>query len=202
MANEVAQRHLAYGGSHMIQHHYLFDSLDDLQKACYELEHSLGIDRSRLHVVVQNDLAIEQRNLNGVGPFGESDMVHTGLRAGLLGIPVALVTGGLTWQFVTHDELGGVIAGFVFLLTLGFCTWLGGMVGASHENWRISAYHDDLEQGKSLLLVDVEPNQEQEMMITIATNYRDAVHCGESSSLESPLEGGWNLHLRKHKDVA
>ncbi len=185
----------------MKQLHFLFKSLNDLQSACFELE-DCGIDHSRLHVVTKSHLSLEKRNLNDTGLFGDSDMIHTGLRGALFGVPMALLAAGIAWYFVGQSELGVVITGFITLVILGFCTWVGGLVGVAHENWRISPYHDQIEQGKSLLLVDIEPHQEQTVLALIASQHREAMYTGESSSLESPLEGGWNLHTKEYKEVA
>lgn len=185
----------------MKQHHYLFDSLDDLQRACLDLE-EMNVPHERLYVAHKSHLSLEKRHLNDIGEVGETDLIHSGLRGVLVGLVASACAVSATWFALGHHELGGVITGFVGLVALGFCTWVGGLVGASHDNWRLSPYHDQIEQGKSLLLVDLAPEQEMEVTRFMAAIHREGRHTGESSSHESPLEGGWHLHLRPFREVA
>ncbi len=179
----------------MKQHHYLFNSLDELQSACYDLE-QLGIQHGHLLVASSSPLSLEKRGLNSVALFGDSDIVHSGLRGLLFGVLASVASGTAVWFFFGTHQWGVVIAGFVALIALGFCTWIGGLVGVSHDNWRLSPYHDQLEQGKSLLLVEVVPDQEQPVTRLMTSLHRQGVHTGESSSFESPFAGDWNLHLK------
>ena len=185
----------------MKQHHYLFDSLDDLQRACCDLE-DMGVPCERLHVAHNNHLSLEKRHLNGIGEVGETDLVHSGLRGLMFGVFASVLTGSVAWLMIGGHELGGVITVFVTLMALGFCTWVGGLVGASHDNWRLSPYHDQLVKGKSLLLVDLPLEQEPEVTRFMAALHSEGHHTGESSSHESPLEGRWNLELRETREVA
>ena len=185
----------------MKQHHYLFDSIDDLQTACFDLEDA-GIKHKHLHVVNNDHLSLEKRHLNDAGAFGDTDLVHSALRGMIIGAVAAFTAALVTWQWVGGHELGAMVTAFVALIAMGFCTWLGGLVGASHDNWRLSPYHDQIQSGKSLLLVDVTPRQEPEVTRLMASIHREAMYAGESSSLELPLQGGWHLHLRETKEVA
>ncbi|WP_281645487.1 hypothetical protein [Parendozoicomonas sp. Alg238-R29] len=185
----------------MKQHHYMFDSLDDLQRACCDLE-DIGVAHESLHVVHKNRASVEKRYLNGVGELEETDLIHTGLRGFLFGVIASTFSGLLTWNWFGTHELGGVITGFVCFVTLGFFTWVGGLVGINHDNWRLSPYHDMLDHGKGLLLVDLWPQQEMEVTRLMAALHREGRHIGECSSLESPFEGGWHLHLHKFRGVA
>ena len=185
----------------MKQHHYLFDSLNDLQRACADLE-DMGVAHRHLHVVSNDVLSLEKRHLNPVSPFQENDMIHTGLRGFVLG---AIAAGSVGWaisEWLAGHELMAVIAGFCCLVILGFCTWVGGLIGASHDNWRLSPYHDQMEKGQSLLVVDVTPSQELEVVRLMAAIHREARHTGEVSSIDTPFSGGWNLHLKDYKEVA
>ncbi|CAM3702327.1 hypothetical protein [Parendozoicomonas haliclonae] len=185
----------------MKQYHYLFDSLNDLERACYDLE-DLGVAHNHLHVANNNHLSLEKKHLNDVGTFGDTDLIHSGLRGLIIGVVASAVCGTLTWMYFGHHELGGVITAFVSLIALGFSTWLGGLIGANHDNWRLSPYHDLLADGKSLLIVDMESGQEEQVQRLMASQHREAVHTGESSSVDSPLKGGWHLHLKEFKQVA
>ncbi len=184
----------------MKQHHYLFDSLDDLQRACNDLEF-IGVEHQYLHVAYASHLSLEKRHLNDMGFWRESDLLHTALRGLIVGIIASVATGAALLQWLGNSELGLVVSGFVSLIVLGFCTWVGGMIGVSHDNWRVSPYHDLIQQGKSLLIVDVSEKNEPEITRLMAATHREAEHTGESSTVEAPWVGGWQLHLKEESQT-
>ncbi|MCL6271308.1 hypothetical protein M3P05_15395 [Sansalvadorimonas sp. 2012CJ34-2] len=185
----------------MKQHHYMFDYLDDLQHACADLE-EMGIEHRNLHVAHNSQLSLDKRHLNGMGYFHDNDMVHSALRGFLFGILVAACTAFLLSTWLGHLEVGFIVTGFVTLIMLGFSTWVGGLIGASHDNWRLAPYHDQLSAGKSVLIVDVDSEQEQMVTRMMSAMHREASHTGESPTGESPFEGGWHLREKEIKQVA
>ena len=52
---------------------------------------------------------------------------------------------------------------FIFLsvVVLGFCTWEGGFIGIQVPNYQFKRFQRKLDEGKHILFVDVDPEQEE-----------------------------------------
>ncbi|MFZ5603035.1 MAG: hypothetical protein ACOY7J_11340, partial [Pseudomonadota bacterium] len=69
---------------------------------------------------------------------------------------------------------------FVCCIFTFFGAWTGGIVGISHENHHIARFHDALEQGDTLLMLDAySPQQENRVRNLMHSRHLEATFEGE-----------------------
>ncbi|GLK61920.1 MULTISPECIES: hypothetical protein [Azotobacter] len=144
----------------MNRHYYVSDDLDDLERVEQELE-AEGIDTEQIHVLSEQDAELERHRLHSVPSVMKTDMVRSGTRGLLIGVPLAILVlvvahfGG--W---TNTTFGWIPFIFLALVLFGFSIWEGGFLGIQKNNRYFGPLQDRLQQGKHVFFVDVEPDQE------------------------------------------
>ncbi|AMO56336.1 hypothetical protein GZ77_05950 [Endozoicomonas montiporae] len=181
----------------MKQHHYLLEDLRSAENAVITLENA-GVQPKQIHVFHHDHLAMQKRHLNDASFISELDILHAGERGLLVGLFAAGLVAFVVWELLAGHEVVAMISVFAGLVAMGFCTWLGGMIGASSDNYRIQPYHDHIQSGGSVIIVDVDPGKELFVLDTMQTMHPEAMHKGLSSSIDNPMAG--DFFLRKHAE--
>lgn len=145
----------------MNRHYYISDNLDDLETVEQELEAN-GISTEQIHVLSENDAAVEKHHLHDVPSFMKQDVVRSGQRGAIVGtVLAALVLGLAYWMGWTETAAGWIPFAFLAVVILGFCTWEGGFFGIQEPNAHFRRFKRLLKRGKHVFFVDVEPEQEE-----------------------------------------
>ncbi len=144
----------------MKRYFYISDDLDDLEILEKELS-AQGLSSPQIHVLSGNSAEVERHHLNEVHDFMKKDVVHSTLRAALLGLGVAVLTVLLAYISGLPEVVGWIPFAFLSVVMLGFCTWEGGMWGIQHPNSRFRQFQEALQQGRHVLVIDGEPGQDQ-----------------------------------------
>lgn len=181
----------------MKQHHYLFKDLRSTGDAVITLENA-GIKAEHIHVYHKDHSELQKRHLNEVSFVGERDLVHSGERGLLIGLVISGVVAFGIWEAMAGHEIVAMVTVFGSLVALGFCTWLGGLIGVSSDNYRIQPYHDHIENGGSVIIADIPLGKELFVLDTMATMHPEAAHPGQSSTIDNPMAG--SFFLRKHAE--
>ncbi|MBU2707349.1 hypothetical protein KCM76_15245 [Zooshikella marina] len=172
----------------MRQLHILTNNIKTVNQLTQQLYKS-GVKENNIHVVHKDHSLIQFHGLNDSSFWQELDIIHCGQRGLLIGLLVGLTAGnGLLLFFPEASEHLALIIFVIGLLT-AFSTWVGGMIGAAHDNYRIAPYHHHLKKGSFLLLVDIEPNQ----LVTvkqIVQQQHNAQYVGSTSTISNPFNGG------------
>lgn len=144
----------------MLRHYYVTDDLDELELVEKELEQQ-GFTEPQIHVLSENDAAVEDHQLHEVAAVLKKDVVHStevGAVIGVLGVIILLVTVYfMGWHL---SEVGWMPFIFLAIVVLGFCTWEGGLIGIQRPNVNFERFQKLLKQGHHILFVDVDPDQE------------------------------------------
>lgn len=133
------------------------------------------IEERNIHVVAKDHHALEVAHLPEAGLFEESDFVPalerglavggaTGLLAGVAAVtfpPAGLVLGG-----------GAILA--TSLLGAGLGAWVASMIGVSVPNTQLQKFHDALEQGQLLMLIDVPKDRTDEITELVRSHHPEA----------------------------
>lgn len=133
--------------------YYLTDDIDRAKHIACELEHHEVADR-RIHVLSRNEGGLMTRHLHGASYLDRLDIVHRGLQglvAGLLG--GCLLLGLLMLIMDRMLDPTGQLALVALTTLLG--SWVGALVGFTYENRQLGQFHDAVEEGKHLIMVDV-----------------------------------------------
>jgi len=178
----------------MKRHFYLSDDLDDLEIIERQLEES-GISTPQIHVLSEDDSGVHQHRLNEVEAVLKKDVVHgTELGAVIGAIGAALVI-ALSWFSGIAETITWVPPIFLAIIVLGFCTWEGGLIGIQAPHSEFRRFQDDLRNGKHVLFVDVDPEQE-DILRRVVDEHPKLQDAGEGSSPPRWFVSAQNLYSR------
>ncbi|MBC3764259.1 hypothetical protein [Neptunicella marina] len=172
-----------------MQYQFLLNNLNESDR----LEDSLikqGIKASNIHFISENSADFAGHRVHEASIIEERDVVHKLERGAIVG----LITGCLlSWLLYLNQPYGWQINGlnvvFILFLTIGFGGWIGGLIGISHRNYRLSDKDGELHQGKAMMLVYSDKQHESVIKNTIAVQFPDAQFVGIKSHFDNPLVG-------------
>ncbi|TGD74648.1 NAD/FAD-utilizing enzyme [Mangrovimicrobium sediminis] len=151
----------------MQRHFFLSDNLDELQAVEDELR-AAGITPPQMHVLSEDDAAVERRQLHPVEAVLRKNVVRGTERGALIGL---LCAGGVLtvcWATGIAHGVAWVPVIFLAVVLLGFCTWEGGLIGIQEKHAEFRRFDEALADGRHLLLVDVDASDEQAMLRVVA----------------------------------
>jgi len=140
--------------------YYLTDTIDSTEQISKDL-HSAGISDWNFHVLSKDEAGLYKRHIHSASYFQRLDIIRNAERGAMLG----LLCGIYGMIYINTSQPFGPDPSFmayvtvVGVLTL-FGAWTGGLAGLGLENQKISRYHDDLEAGKYLVMIDVKAGEE------------------------------------------
>ena len=144
----------------MQRHYYISDDLNELESIEQELQ-AQGVLTPQFHVLSENDAEVEKHHLHAIEPVLKKDVVRSTEMGAVLGLVgaglVLLVTYLMKWHI---SPVGWLPFIFSALVTLGFCTWQGGLIGIQLPNHQFRRFQELLSEGKHVFFVDIEPHQE------------------------------------------
>ncbi|MDX2319147.1 MAG: hypothetical protein QNK26_00945 [Moritella sp.] len=144
----------------MLRHYYIVDSVDELEIIEHELQ-SYGIDKSQIHTLSNNDQSLGKHHLYEVDNSLKKGLIKPGDIGSVIGIVFAISILLLTYiQGWYNGPLGGMPIIMFALMVLVFCTWEGDHIGIQLPNINSKAFKQYLENGKTILFIDVEQQQE------------------------------------------
>lgn len=134
---------------------YLMDRLETAESMVSSLG-ELNIDYDGYHVMSKDVDGIRRHHLHNASPLEESDVIHSGERGAIIGaIAGVLFALGLvlTQPFGVQVGWGAFLVASIIVGCFG--AWAGGMVGISHENYKLAPFHAAIQEGKYLLMIGV-----------------------------------------------
>lgn len=166
---------------------YLVDAIDSVDEISADL-HEHGITDWRFHIVSKDEAGLYRHRLHTASVLDRTDLPRFVERGVIIGaLAGVLVVGTLSLVVGLNFPMGAWIALFAFSVVAG--GWLAGFGGIQSENYRIRRFHDDIEAGKYLVMVDVSKADEQDMKRLMGSRHPEAVLCGEDSSFNNPFAG-------------
>lgn len=133
------------------------DTADDVAKAL----HAEGVSDWNFHVLSKDEAGLYKHHLHAATPLHQRDLIRTGERGALLGLAAGMAAAIFSAMLI---ELSSVHTAMVFAIAVVlptlFGAWLGGLVGLSTENHKITRFHGDIEAGRALLMIDVRQSHE------------------------------------------
>lgn len=136
--------------------YYLSESLDVVEQIADAL-HRTGISAWDFHVMSKDAEGIYRRHLRSSGSLHRRGIMRGRERGALCGFLLGLAASIIVvvlWRLSPALSLVA-FAGVTFApMLLG--SWLGAEVGRVLQAQRLAAFTDDIEQGKALLIIDVD----------------------------------------------
>lgn len=147
-----------------------------------------GISNWNFHVLSKDEIGLYQHRIHAATTYQQLDVVHSGERWGLIGALGGLAIGVLAYAL---QPLPWPVDGLaVALITLAgglFGAWQGALVGLSRESYKIAPFHDELEAGRHLLMVDVKDHNRARVREIMSVRFPSVEFAGRDSTLIGPF---------------
>ena len=145
----------------MKRHYFISDNLDDLDDLEQELERR-GVVKPQIHVLSRDDGGVDRhKHLHNIESVFKQDVVHgtiLGVIVGAISAALVLAVGYLTTLPETYTWTPFY---FLAIVLFGFITWSGGFYGIQTPHKDFKRFQKDLDNGKHIFIVDVDPSQEK-----------------------------------------
>lgn len=164
----------------MKRHYYISDDLDDLKVVEEDLEQA-GFTKPQIHVLSNDEAGASLHDLHQVEAVLKKDVVHGTELGAVVGVIGAAAVLALAWFSGLTETYTWVPAIFLAVVVLGFCTWEGGLIGIGEPHTDFRRFQEDLQAGRHVLFVDVDPNQESELE-TVTRTHPKLKPAGDGSS--------------------
>ncbi len=144
----------------MNRHYFVSEDLDDLERIEEQLERR-GICKPQIHVLSKDDTAVANHiNLHSIEAVFKQDIVHGTLLGATLGIFAATLVIAIGYMSKLPDSYTWMPFYFLAIVMFGFITWSGGFYGIQTPHKDFRRFQEDLENGKHIFIVDLDPEQE------------------------------------------
>ncbi len=171
--------------------YYLLDNIEETESISETL-HNNGIADWQFHVLAKDEEGLYRHHLHRANIFQKRDVVHSGERGmligGALGLYLALFI--LPWSVSSSSLLA-----FIMVTLVAMGVLVGSVLGNSHENYKIARFHDDLEEGKLLVMLDVKKDQHSLVLSLMEHEYPDLTSAGADSIFSNPFKKGAWIHI-------
>lgn len=173
--------------------YYLTGNLDSTEQISIDL-HAAGISDWNFHVWSKDEAGLYKRHIHSANFIQKLDVVRYTERGAIVGFLGALA---VTGYVIVTDPFGPNVGGLVYVAIFGFVTlfgaWVGGLTGLATENQKVAAYHDDIEAGKYLILIDVRKTEEEKVRKLMATRHPEAAYLRTGSTFVNPFKSAPKL---------
>ena len=173
--------------------YYLTQSLDSVSKISDDL-HREGLSDWNIHVLSKDAAGLYHRHVHGANLFQQNDLIHSGEMGAMIGATLGILAGLMIDSLFALPML--VPAAVMVSATL-FGAWSGGLVGITKENYKVKRFHDDLEKGQYLIMVDVHGTQELLVKQQVQRYHPEALLAAQGSSLTQPFSYNFWFSPRK-----
>lgn len=168
--------------------YYLTANLDSTEQISNDM-HQAGIADWHFHVVSKDEAGLYRRHIHAANLVQKHDVIRSGERGAMIGGLVALLP---TAYFMAAEPFGPNVSGLVYVAVFGcitlFGAWVGGLSGLATENHAIAQFHDDIDAGKYLIMIDVRRKQEESVRELMAQKHPEAELKRVGSTVVKPFE--------------
>lgn len=178
----------------MMRLFYLVSSIDSAKDISDDL-HEHGVTDWRFHIVSKDEAGLYTHQLHTASVLDRTDLPRFVERGAIIGFALGLVV-LLPLAFMNLVPLPGAawIALFAFMVAAG--AWVGGFGGIQNENYRIKPFHDDIEAGKYLIMVDAPKDHIPKVKELMTKNHPEAQLQGKDSSFNNPFASARHHKIR------
>lgn len=162
--------------------YYLMDRLDTAEGMAATLK-AMNVDNDGYYIVSKDHDGLRRHHLHDASLIDETDIIHSGERGALIGG----LCGFLFALWVVMVKPLGLSIGlgaflFVSILIGCFGAWVGGMVGISHDNYKLAPFHDAIARGKYLMVINVRgPAKARDIKLAMHQQHPDALFEAEDA---------------------
>lgn len=132
------------------------------------------IPEKQIHVIAKNEYLLQQHDIPEADLSHKSDLIPAIERGAAVGGSIGLIAGLLA---VSFPPAGLVLGGGAVLIGplagAGFGAAVAPMIGISEPNEKVAAFEDAIEEGKLLMMVDVEDDAVESVSECIRQQYSE-----------------------------
>ncbi|MCG8672364.1 MAG: hypothetical protein MI867_23370 [Pseudomonadales bacterium] len=161
--------------------YYLFDGTFSARGISDDLL-ATGLDSGQLHFLNRNFQALDAQHVHRTNIFDEKDIGHSGVYGALIGLVCGVLFSVIVGATSLSQYMSLQAVLFIWMFFAFFGGWAGGIVGISKDNHHIERFHDAIEHGETLLMVDAYDDKEEEKAKDVMFNHhKEATYQGEDS---------------------
>ena len=164
--------------------YYLLDDINEAHLISDTL-HENAIEDWQFHILAKDEAQLHRHHLHKANVFQKSDLIHSGERGALAG----LAAGFYLALFVSPwsvAETSTLLYGLLALSVLGLIA--GTVWGNYHENYKILHFHNDIENGKLLVMLDAKNDQHILVKHLMKNEFPQLNSSGEHDWFINPFE--------------
>lgn len=165
--------------------YFITQSLDSAE-AISEDVHKMGVKNWNFHVMSRNEAGLYKRHIHSSNIYHDNNVLRQAERGGLIGALLGAVLVVIS-QLTPAIELNLLATmGLIFFLMFTG-SWFGGFIGIHQENYKVSKFHDALDLGKFLVMIDVKADNMHLVEDMMVEKHSEAQHGGVGSTLILPF---------------
>ena len=168
--------------------YYLTKDLESVETISNDI-HQSGITDWNFHVLSKDENGLYKRHIHSANMLQKTDVIKN-IELGLLrGLGVGLVT-VLVLSFI---PIHGTPQSSALLLAIFFASILlgglhGSLLGYINENYKLKPFHDKIQQGYFLIMIDVSKKQVEMGNELMKNRHDEASYCTQDSTLVMPFD--------------
>lgn len=166
--------------------YYLADTLAAVDAACETIRGDIHSD-FKIHVLSRDEAGLYHHHLHSARSWQKRDFVRSGERGALIGLGLGVLTAAIGIGLGTYQgrEMYEMIAVILVIFTM-FGAWTGGLFGIQTENYKVQPFHNDIEKGRYLMMIDV-PRSDAGRVRRIMDYVQPLEYAGSDNSLMLPF---------------
>ncbi|MFT5163051.1 MAG: hypothetical protein ACI9FJ_001632 [Alteromonadaceae bacterium] len=165
--------------------YFTTESLDSAEAISDDV-HKEGISDWNFHVMSKDEAGLYKRHIHSTNIYHENNILQQAQRGGLIGASVGAMLVIITnFSSIGIVSLPTTLAMILFLMFSG--SWFGGFVGIHQQNYKISKFHDDLQMGKYLVMIDVKKVDVKKVEHMMEESHHEAKYNGSGSTMVAPF---------------
>jgi hypothetical protein len=166
--------------------YYLTHNINAAEKVSDRL-HEEGITDWHFHVLGKDKANVIRHHLHSATPLHELDIIRSGERGVMAGFCIGIGAIFTISFFASSTEHINMLAQLAIVALFSFFgAWVGGLVGVSTENHKIRRFHNEIEAGAFLLMIDVTANQKRAVR-DLMDEFKQIREAGEDTTLITPF---------------
>ncbi len=157
-------------------------------KAISDCLHDHGIRDWNFHVLGKDEEGLYTHQIHSARPYHQVDVIHTGERWAVVGAMCGFAIGLLVyWLDVLPWSVDWISVLLTTLIGAFLGAWEGGVIGLTRENYKIAPFHDEIEQGRYLIMVDVQTEVQARTREMMTMRFPQVDYRGMDSPYVHPL---------------
>lgn len=139
--------------------YYLTDSMDCVEQISSEV-HRWGISDWNFHVLSKDRAGLSKHQNHTDTALHQKSIVPTSERGAFIGVGAGIAAAlGASLFIPLLESVGRILFAVIVFTCALFGAWSVALFGMHEEQHKLRKFHDDIESGKYLIMVDVKKDQ-------------------------------------------